>query len=87
MLIVFVKVLVTFCAAENTDEKNPPARFAEGDRDPGDRDSSAIGVKGGAMELDSLLCGRGPESDRMRLCEIMLPEGETIVLGSLSLFA
>jgi hypothetical protein len=46
---------------------------------PGVLASSAWGVSGAMVELESLLGGL--VDDRTRLCDIMFPEGETVTLG------
>lgn len=63
-----LKFVAAFCAAENTEEKNPPAPPVEpaepGVRTPGVFDSSTVGVNGGAITLDNLLEACVAESDR-----------------------
>lgn len=83
--VLFAMVLdndvAAFCAAENTEEKNPPVDWGENARvPPGVFVSSMVGVNGAVMALESLLGGFVAE--RARRCDIMFPEGETtITLG------
>lgn len=76
-VIVLLKVLAAFCAAENMLEKNPAPGV-------GGAAFSGVGVRGADMILESLL---GPmlvaEPDLALLCEIMLPDAETTTLGLL----
>lgn len=73
-------MLAAFCAAENTEEKNPLEDCCgTANPPPGVFASSIVGVRGAAIELDSLLGGFVAE--RARLCDIILPEGETTTSG------
>ena len=74
-----LSVLAAFCAAENTEEKKPLGDWGGTAVPPGVLASSMVGVKGARIELDSLLGGFVAE--RARLCEIILPEGETTTSG------
>jgi hypothetical protein len=76
LAIVLLRVLAAFCAAENTDEKNPLGGPAV---PPGVFTSSSVGVSGADMEFESLLGGFVAE--RARRCDIIFPEGETTTLG------
>lgn len=67
--MISLKLVAAFCAAENTDEKKPPAppgepEVALGVRPPGVLTSSTVGVNGGAIAFDSLLGAWVAESDR-----------------------
>lgn len=76
--------MAAFCAAAKTDEKKPPAASPLeelGERVPRLLASSIIGVSGADMTLDSLLGDCVAESDLTRRCEIMLPDGDVMVLG------
>lgn len=69
-----LKVEAAFWAAENIDEKKPfccPFALLEGF-------DSSRGVKA-EIELDSLLGTWAAEADRTRRCDIMFPEGLTVV--------
>jgi hypothetical protein len=74
-VIVLLKVLAAFCAADKTLEKKPAPGV-------GGTSFSGVGVKGADMKLESLL---GPmlvaEPDLALLCDIMLPDGDTTTLG------
>ena len=65
--MISLKLVAAFCAAEKTDEKNPPAPPGELEaltaRPPGVLTSSTVGVSGGAIALDNLLGARVVESD------------------------
>jgi hypothetical protein len=62
-------VFAAFCAAESTDEKNPP--------EPGlDAAFSGVGVNGAEVILDNLLGPNALVPDLTRRCDIMFPEGE-----------
>jgi hypothetical protein len=70
--MLVLNVLAAFCAAENTDEKNPPCGFVPGLV----AGFSGVGVKGAEVMLDNLLGPRVADPDRIRRCDIILPEGE-----------
>lgn len=74
-MIVLLKVLAAFCAADNTLEKNPEPGV-------GGTAFSGVGVRGADTIWESLL---GPmlvaEPDLALLCDIMLPDGDTTTLG------
>jgi hypothetical protein len=81
VLILFVSVFAAFCAAEKTDEKKPVCCAFPGVTDP----FSGVGVRGADVIFDSLL---GPmlfplanDPERMRLCDIMFPDGEVTTFG------
>lgn len=82
--MVLVSVLAAFCAAVNTDEKKPPEPPGDpcvpGVRVPGTLLSSMVGVNGAETALESLLGGRPPVSDLTRRWDIILPEGDVMVL-------
>lgn len=69
--ILLLNVFAAFCAAEKTDEKNPPCWFG-----PGVEAFSGVGVRGAEVMFESLLGPRVPEFVLTRRCEIILPEGD-----------
>lgn len=78
--MLLLNVFAAFCAAENTDEKNPPP--------PGVVDPfSGVGVNGADMILDNLLGPKVPDPDLILRCDIMFPDGEVttfefVLIGS-----
>lgn len=79
--MLLVKVFAAFCAAEKTDEKKPVCCVFPGVTDP----FSGVGVRGADVIFDSLL---GPilfplanDPERMRLCDIMFPDGDVTTFG------
>lgn len=71
--MLLLSVLAAFCAAEKTEEKNPPV--------PGVVEPfSGVGVKGADVMFDNLLGPRVPDPDFNLRCEIMFPEGEVTTL-------
>lgn len=79
--MLFVRVFAAFCAAEKTDEKKPVCCELPGVTDP----FSGVGVRGADVIFDSLL---GPmlfplanDPERMRLCDIMFPDGDVTTFG------
>jgi hypothetical protein len=78
LAIDVVKEVAAFCAAEKTDEKNPLEDGGAYAVPPGVLISSSVGVSA-EVELESLLGGFVAE--RTRRCDIMFPEGDTIMLG------
>ena len=83
--MLFVNVVAAFCAAEKTDEKNPPAPpgkpEAAGVRPPGVFVSSTVGVRGEDHAFDNLLGAWVAESDRILRCEIMFPDAEVVMFA------
>lgn len=80
-LMLLVRVFAAFCAAENTDEKKPVCCVFPGVTEP----FSGVGVRGADVMFDSLL---GPilfplanDPERMRLCDIMFPDGDVTTFG------
>lgn len=81
VLMLLVRVFAAFCAAEKTDEKKPVCCEFPGVTDP----FSGVGVRGADVIFDSLL---GPillplanDPERMRLCDIMFPDGDVTTFG------
>jgi hypothetical protein len=73
LAMLLLKVFAAFCAAEKTEEKNPP--------EPGVVEPfSGVGVKGADVILDNLLGPRVADPDRILRCEIILPEAEVTTL-------
>jgi hypothetical protein len=79
--MLLVRVFAAFCAAEKTDEKKPVCCVFPGVTDP----FSGVGVRGADVIFDNLL---GPilfplanDPERMRLCDIMFPDGEVTTFG------
>lgn len=79
--MLFVRVFAAFCAAEKTDEKKPVCCEFPGVTEP----FSGVGVRGADVIFDSLL---GPilfplanDPERMRLCDIMFPDGDVTTFG------
>ena len=79
--MISLKLVAAFCAAEKTDEKNPPAPPGEPEaldvRPPGLLTSSTVGVNGGAIALDNLLGACVAGSDRTLRWAGILEAGAT----------
>ena len=73
--------MAAFCAAEKTEEKNPPAAGAYFGALPvgtaGVLVSSSVGVSGAEIALESLLGWPTADADLARRCDIIFPEGLT----------
>lgn len=79
--MLLVRVFAAFCAAEKTDEKKPVCCGFPGVTDP----FSGVGVRGADVMFESLL---GPilfplanDPERIRLCDIMFPDGDVTTFG------
>lgn len=81
VLMLLVNVFAAFWAAEKTEEKKPVCwALVPGVIDP----FSGVGVRGAEVMFDSLLGPIFPlacEPERMRLCDIIFPEGDVTTLG------
>lgn len=74
--MLLLSVFAAFCAAEKTLEKKPPW-LGFGVVEP----FSRVGVRGAEVIFDSLLGPKVADPDRIRLCDIMLPDADVTTLG------
>ena len=75
--MLLLNVFAAFCAAENTDEKNPPCWPEPGVVEP----FSRVGVNGTDVIFESLLGPSVADPDLTLRCDIMFPEGDVTTPG------
>lgn len=76
LAMLLLSVFAAFCAAEKTLEKKPPW-LGFGVVDP----FSRVGVRGTDVIFDNLLGPNVADPDRIRRCDIMLPDADITTLG------